>query len=221
MTDPRFDKAFWDEHWRGTGGGAMATSPPNLHLIRETEALPRGTALDAGCGAGAEALWLAAQGWQVTGVDLATEALQRAAARMPADVAARMAWAEADLTRWTPERPVDLVTTHYAHPTMPQLDFYERLGGWVALGGTLLVVAHAARERGHEHAPAHEPRHGHTEGRGDTTAQPVVTAEAICARFDAERWEVMTSAEVTRELPRPGRSGLTLDDVVVRLRRRR
>ena len=40
-----------------------------------------GTALDAGCGEGAEATWLASRGWDVTAADISAEALARAAAR--------------------------------------------------------------------------------------------------------------------------------------------
>src|SRR6478609_2064405 len=82
-----FDKEYWDQHWRPDGGEApvsMGVSPPNPHLVREVSALPPGTALDAGCGAGTEAIWLAAQGWQVTAADIAAEALARAAGRAAA-----------------------------------------------------------------------------------------------------------------------------------------
>ena len=36
-----------------------------------------GTALDIGCGEGDDALWLAARGWEVTGVDLSPTAVGR------------------------------------------------------------------------------------------------------------------------------------------------
>jgi hypothetical protein len=44
-------------------------------------------------------------------------------------------WVEADLSTWQPDARYDLVTTHYAHPAMPQLD-------WDAPAGTLLIVDH-------------------------------------------------------------------------------
>ena len=34
------------------------------------------------------------------------------------------------------------ITTHYAHPDIPQLAFYERIAAWVGPGGTLLIVGH-------------------------------------------------------------------------------
>src|SRR5687768_12306669 len=131
----------------------MATSEPNPHLIAEVSDLAPGTALDAGCGAGAEALWLAARGWQVTAADIATAALARAAERAAAGgVAGRVQWVEADLSTWRPDARYDLVTTHYAHPAMPQLDFYHRIASWVAPAGTLLIVGHLHRQ---EHAAGH------------------------------------------------------------------
>ncbi|MCT1864292.1 class I SAM-dependent methyltransferase [Dietzia cinnamea] len=148
-----FDRRYWDRVWSGAEdagsagdavrASAMATSPPNPHLVREIAGLSPGAALEAGCGAGAEALWLASSGWRVTGVDLAAGALEVAARRAEAaGLADRVTWLEADLSVWEPGGRFDLVTTHYAHPSIPQLDFYERLAGWVAPGGTLFIVGH-------------------------------------------------------------------------------
>ena len=99
--------------------------------------------MEAGCGAGSEAIWLASRGWEVTGADIADGALalaaERAAARGLAD---RVRWIKADLSRWEPRTSYDLVTTHYAHPAIPQLEFYDRLASWVGPGGTLLIVGH-------------------------------------------------------------------------------
>ena len=129
-----FDEQYWDRHWQDRTGDTGATAgPAHPYLARELAGLLPGTALDAGCGAGAEALWLAAHGWQVTGADISAEALARAAERAAAEGAAdRVRWVEADLGVWAPDTAFDLVTTHYAHPAGPQLDFYERLASWVA-----------------------------------------------------------------------------------------
>jgi 2-polyprenyl-3-methyl-5-hydroxy-6-metoxy-1,4-benzoquinol methylase len=40
--------------------------------------LTPGRALDLGCGEGGDSLWLAGQGWDVTGVDISTTAIDRA-----------------------------------------------------------------------------------------------------------------------------------------------
>ena len=59
------------------------------------------TALDVGCGEGADAVWLAARGWRVTALDISRVALDRAAAHARAagaEVAGRITWRQADLT---------------------------------------------------------------------------------------------------------------------------
>lgn len=130
-----FDKTYWDQTWTGERAPAMSSGDPNPHLIKEVSGLESGTALDAGCGAGAEAIWLAAQGWDVTGADVAYAALDHAKDRAAvAGVSDRVRWIQADLSSWAPETQYDLVTTHYAHPAMPQLDFYGRIADWVAPG---------------------------------------------------------------------------------------
>jgi len=79
-----FDKDYWERHWAQAHDAApedAGSSAPNPHLIRETGALAPGTALDAGCGTGAEATWLAAHGWQVAGADISGAALAQASER--------------------------------------------------------------------------------------------------------------------------------------------
>ena len=122
-----FKKDYWERHWAEGHTAADDTdddtdeSGPNPHLIRETNDLAPGIALDAGCGTGAEAIWLATRGWQVTGADISATTLARAADRAAqASVSERVTWVEADLTTWTPDGPFDLVVTSYAHPAMPQ-----------------------------------------------------------------------------------------------------
>ena len=216
-----FDKEYWEQHWqqgRDGGPGSMAGSPPNPYLAPETDDLVPGTALDAGCGAGAEAIWLASRGWHVTGVDISSEALARAAERAAVSGAAEhVEWVEADLSGWEPDTLFDLVTTHYAHPAMPQLEFYDRIAAWVAPGGTLLIVGHlqhGATGGGHGH--------GHSHGHGDhPPAEAQVTAPAITARLGDTRWEIVTADERHRTLTGNAGRDVTFHDVVVRARRRR
>lgn len=202
-----FDKAYWEQHWRQagpSGAGSAGGHPPNPYLARETGGLVPGTALDAGCGAGAEAIWLASRGWQVTAVDISSAALAGAVEREAVGGGSeQVRWVEADLSGWDPGTRFDLVTTHYAHPAMPQLEFYDRIARWVAPGGTLLIVGHL-----------------HTPGVANPPAEASATAAAIAARLDETAWEVVTAEECHRtHVGRAGRPPM-VHDVVVRAVRR-
>lgn len=241
------DQDYWENHWveiGGTGRGTMVDAPPNAHTVLELGGLdPRrpdgqspGTALDAGCGAGAEAIWLAERGWRVTGADFSATALTHAARRArEAGVADAVTWVEADLCTWTPEHPIDLVTTHYAHPEMPQLDFYARIAGWVAPGGTLLIV-------GHRHTPPRPDDHAHNthnthdahddgphtdDAHDDDThtesppPETLVSAAAVTALLDPELWEIVTAEQIDGTRVRHDGTVRPVHDVVVRAVRRR
>lgn len=213
-----FDRDYWDEHYAGPGV-ASHRREPHPSAVRETADLTPGTALDAGCGEGVEALWLAEQGWDVTAADIASEALRRARGRTAPGVAGRVRWVEADLSAWEPAVRLDLVTTFYAHPTIPQLDFYDRLAGWVAPGGTLLVVGHGRGHRGGR-GHGHGHGHGHASGEGDgPPPEATVTSASVAARFDPELWEVVTAEDTSRVYVVEG-GHKVLDDVVVRATRR-
>jgi 2-polyprenyl-3-methyl-5-hydroxy-6-metoxy-1,4-benzoquinol methylase len=62
------DRSHWEQLWVRTlreHADKVAGRPPNAYLLAEAAGLTAGRALDAGCGHGAETLWLAARGWQV------------------------------------------------------------------------------------------------------------------------------------------------------------
>ncbi|WP_307962347.1 hypothetical protein [Salinispora arenicola] len=96
----------------------------------------------------------------------------------------------------------DLVTTHYAHPAMPQLAFYQRICDWVTPGGTLLIV-------GHLHTSQSTDDHGHP-------AEATVALADITAGLDAADWDIVTTEEHQRPVPGPTGQPVTLRDVVVR-----
>ena len=221
-----FDKDYWEQHWDQAGGPTapvVEASAANPHLVRVAAGLAPGSALDAGCGAGAEALWLAGLGWQVTAADISATALAQAAAHSAsASGAERVTWVEADLTVWEPGRLFDLVVTNYAHPAIPQLAFYERIAEWVAPGGTLLIAGHrhvAGPEHGHGDAHGIAPQRGEPEHSDEPPAHATVTLADITALFDPLLWRIDTAEEQTRE--RPGGQGLPLHDVILRASRLR
>ncbi|MCM2580629.1 class I SAM-dependent methyltransferase [Streptomyces meridianus] len=204
-----FGREFWEERHRTRSAGHGG--PPHPHLVAEAGRLAPGTALDAGCGEGAEAVWLASRGWRVTAVDIAATALHRArehAASFGAEVAGRIAWVRADLTVRTPSAGgFDLVTTHYAHPRTSHADLIRSLAEAVAPGGSLVVVGH------HPPAPGNtDPHTGAPEAH--------ITAEEVVTCLDPGLWDV-TVAEA-RARPVKGHDGheAALHDTVVSARRR-
>ncbi|MGA5450179.1 class I SAM-dependent methyltransferase [Streptomyces umbrinus] len=135
------DAQFWDEMYRSRD--QVFSGNPNGVLVTEVTGLPPGQALDVGCGEGADALWLARHGWQVTAVDISTTALQRAAAAAM-DSEGRVAWTRADLTITPPPADAfDLVSVQY-FPLSLQPDHAALRGllNAVAPGGTLLFASH-------------------------------------------------------------------------------
>lgn len=213
-----FDKSYWDQTWNGERAPMMSSGEANPHLVREISGLEPGTALDAGCGAGAEAIWLASNGWTVTGADVADTALEYAEGRAAAvEVAKQIEWVQADLSVWEPETKYDLVTTHYAHPAMAQLAFYDRIASWVAPGGTLLIVGHLHHRHGdsNSHGSTGESGHGHSQPPTEASA----TADSITNRLDPAVWTVVTAEESQRTMLGPGGRATTIDDVVVRASR--
>lgn len=144
-----FEPEGWEERYAGEAE-KMWSGRPNPALVEEAGRLEPGTALDLGCGEGGDVIWLAQQGWQVTGADFSANGLARAA-RHAADlgVADRCGWWQVDARSFAADgREFDLVTTHYLHPPDGGIvDVVSRLATAVAPGGHLLVVGHEPSEQ--------------------------------------------------------------------------
>ncbi|NHA69580.1 class I SAM-dependent methyltransferase [Phycicoccus flavus] len=198
----RDDESVWDARYAELD--RVWSGEPNQALTVEVSTLTPGRALDVGCGEGADAVWLATRGWQVTGLDPSGVALDRA--RAAAGTArADVTWVHGGLVGGDlPEAGFDLVSVFY-----PALDLetgpVARLASLVAPGGTLLLVhhAHVDRERALEHG--FDP---------DTLLAPAdVTAEAL-----GEGWSV-TGPELRPRSVSGGAGAHHHDDLVVRATR--
>jgi 2-polyprenyl-3-methyl-5-hydroxy-6-metoxy-1,4-benzoquinol methylase len=144
-----YDRAYWEQLWEKTlreHGDKVAKRSPNAHLLAEVASLRPARALDAGCGHGAETLWLAAHGWSVTAVDFSASALAHGRATAEAlgtEIAERITWVEGDLGTWTPAaEQFDLVVCLYVHIAGSVDEMVKRLASGVAPGGTLFMVGH-------------------------------------------------------------------------------
>ncbi len=118
-----------------------ADAPAMLQrAVRERTA--RGRALDLGCGAGTYAVWLARQGFQVTGVDYLQEALDLTQ-RKAAEVGVSVETVRADVTDYSPGKPFDLVIDigclHHLSDA-ERKRYGEKLSRWVAPGGDFVLL---------------------------------------------------------------------------------
>jgi len=142
----RFDAATqaarWDARY-SERDGTMWSGRPNGRLVAEVDGLAPGRALDVGCGEGADAIWLARQGWSVTAIDISDVALHRA--RDAAQQAgATVTWICGDALRTPfPPRSFDLVSLQY--PALPKAAgnaAVQTLLDTLRPGGLLLAVYH-------------------------------------------------------------------------------
>lgn len=100
----------WDDHYRsGDLPWDTGVPDPALVAILRGGAFPRGRALDIGAGTGTNARWLAEQGFDVLGIDLAPRAVELARAATPAAIAARCRFAVGDFLAEPPAGPFALV----------------------------------------------------------------------------------------------------------------
>lgn len=202
----------WDHRYRGA---PMWSGNPNGTLVREVQDLIPGRALDVGAGEGADAIWLAERGWEVTANDVARGALDRAAAearRRGLTITCRVA----DATGLAPfgTGGHDLVCAHYASiPRSADGRAVRNLIDAVAPGGTLLVVSH-------DLAPMRAPVDTTTHSR-PFDPDAYVRVEDVAAELTASPdWDI----EVRETRPRPPGSATAshhVDDVVLRARRLR
>lgn len=131
----------WDRRYAGSE--LLWTAQPNRFLVAEVSELPPGRALDLACGEGRNAVWLAEQGWRVTGVDFSGVALEKAHALAEAR-GVDVEWVRADLVGYEPEvGAFDLVAVLYLQlPAGERSPILRRAGAALAPGGRLVVVAH-------------------------------------------------------------------------------
>ncbi|HEX6149247.1 class I SAM-dependent methyltransferase [Nocardioides sp.] len=206
--DPQDPTAFWEDFY--SPGRRPWSGRPNRVLVDELARKPLvpTTALDLGCGTGGDAIWLAAQGWTVTGVDISSAALHQAEQEAEAaGLGDHVTWQRVDLDQGLPVGTWDLVTAAYLQaPVALSRDAVLRAAAdAVAPGGTMVVIGHATPPTWATDPPEH------MRGMPD--------ADEVLRTLDLSDWTVERAELVTFESTSPDGAVGTRSDSLVRVRR--
>jgi SAM-dependent methyltransferase len=178
----------------------------NRFVAAELAELAPGRALDLACGEGRNAVWLAERGWQVTGIDYAEVAVERAR-RLAEQRGVNVELVVGDvLTAPIEDRAYELVLISYLQLTPDERHaILVRAAAALAPGGTFLLVGHELRNHADGHGGPSDPE------------RLWVTAD-VAATVEEQGLEVEHASEVLRDVvdaPRPA------IDSLVRARRPR
>lgn len=190
------DKAGWDARY---GGDELIWSAePNRYLVEEVADLAPGRALDLASGEGRNSIWLARQGWRVTGVDF-SEAGMAKARRHSGGL--EIDWIVADLEEYSPEPGAfDLVIIFYLHVSREQRRaVIGRACSAVGPGGVLLIAAHHLENLEHGYGGPQDPA--------------ILPTEAELAS-EIEDLEVVKAERILREVDTPEGSKYAIDALV-------
>jgi SAM-dependent methyltransferase len=192
------DSADWDQRYAGRE--LVWTSEANRFLVIEAESLTPARALDLACGEGRNAVWLAERGWQVTGVDFSSVAIQKAKQLEDAR-GVRADWIVADLLEYRPETlAFELVIVFYLQaPGEQRTPILRAAAEAVARGGVFLLVGHDSSNIEQGYGGPQDPAvlytaedvTGDLEGSGlrieraETVQRPVETADGRRIALDA------------------------------------
>jgi cyclopropane fatty-acyl-phospholipid synthase-like methyltransferase len=98
----------WVKGWRDL---PWAHDEATMFLAEICQMREPGTALDIGCGSGADSVYLASKGWDVTSLDFIPKALEFTQQRAEA-AGVSITPLEADITTWEPPQQYDIVLDH-------------------------------------------------------------------------------------------------------------
>ncbi len=193
----------WDSRYGESA--ALWSGAPNGALVAEVSGLAPGRVLDVGCGEGADAIWLARRGWQVTALDVSAVAVERAQQHARA-AGVDISWVRAGLTE-ADLGTFDLVSAMYPALLKTPDDAAEQaLLRAVAPGGLLLLVHHAGMDtHQHDHETTFDPK--------DYVWPAMVRAHL------GDGWEIEVDEQRPRVVPESGAGARHVDDVILRARR--
>ena len=215
------DEQAWNDRYAESD--RIWSGNPNAALVAEVAALPPGRALDLACGEGADAVWLAGRGWQVTAVDISGVALKRAAEHA-AEAGVEVDWQHHDLEKTFPEGEFDLISSQFLHfwAEFDREKILRRAADAVTPGGILLIEGHMDhgpfRHNG-EHDDHQNGEHEGEQHEGHQVHFP--TPDEVIAALDlGDDWEVLKAEVHPRVQTGPDGNPATRTDSTVKLRRK-
>ena len=206
--DPNLSPA---EHWEARYAGADRrwSGMPNQTTTAVLVAVvppptPGAKVLDIGCGEGADVVWLAEHGWEVTGVDISPTAIGRCERAAKNRGVAEyvdlkvMNIAEEEM----PEGPFELVVASFLHSQaeLPRIEILRDGAQRVAPGGHFVTVSHTAPPPWSTHDPA-------------DFAGPKEEWEAL--GLPTDEWELIHADTLTRKVADPDGFGVEMVDGVI------
>lgn len=152
----------WNQHYAANELPWDSPEPdPNLIELVQSGRVTKGRALEVGCGTGTNALWLAAQGFEVVALDLAPLAVERARAKAAAAdkaIAARCSFAASDfladeLPKGTFQLVYDRGCFHVFDDAQQQASFAARVASVLAPRGLWLSLIGSTEGPAREFGP--------------------------------------------------------------------
>jgi SAM-dependent methyltransferase len=192
---------------------------PNVELTRRIADLTPGSALDLGCGEGADAVWLARQGWKVTAVDVSDLALGRAAEHAAeAGLSEAIEFRHGNLLEDFPPGEFDLVSAQFLYPQADTAreGLLRRAVQAVAPGGVALIESHSGLPEWEQEK--HSGHAGHGGHAGMKFAKPAEILASL--RLADGEWDVLVCEEHERVQNGPDGTPTTRIDSTLKLRRR-
>lgn len=197
-------ETFWESHYDAMS--PISNGIPGKMLVRFSEGLTPGHALELGCGRGDDSVWLANQGWRVTAADLSNRAIEYAAANAErSGVRESITFTQCDLTQGFPQGEFNLIVASFLESP---LDFdrariFRTAFNHLLPGGLLLITSHAKVPSWSKH------RH------------PFIPAAEVLAPLMPlpQGWEVQFCGEFSRVMTGPEGQQDEVSDSVVALRR--
>jgi SAM-dependent methyltransferase len=191
---------FWEKHYRARRAWGGRANPL---LVEVATPLSPGAALDLGCGAGGDAIWLARQGWQVTAVDVSPTAVEQVRAHgLPITAE------QHDLAESFPAGAFDLISAQYFQTPLPldRAQVLRTAAHALRPGGLLLVVDHGSI------APW-------SWNQDPGTHFPTPAEVAAEMALDPRQWPVVRADRPQRRATGPGGRTATVTDNVLLIQR--